>query len=131
MPELPRSWPLRLGGSTGTIHSTCSCTSPYFSLVWIEPDLGAITISPLLTGQSAGPPFRPSQLDKSWPLNSTTASEGAAPTAAPGVTCTGTGDQVSVSSGFTLGLLFEPWASASAGRTARAAINFFISGPSP
>src|SRR3569623_3528062 len=109
MPELPRSWPLRLGGSTGTIHSTCSCTSPYFSLVWIEPDLGAITISPLLTGQPAGPPFRLSQLDKSWPLNSTTASEGAAPTAAPGVTCMGTGDQDSVSSGNTMGFLLGSW----------------------
>src|SRR3569623_396525 len=101
MPELPRSWPLRLGGSTGTIHSTCSCTSPYFSLVWIEPDLGAITISPPATGQSAAPPFMPSQLDRSRPLNNTTASDGAAPTMAPGVTCTGTGDQDSVSSSFT------------------------------
>ena len=48
------------------------------------------------------------------------ASEAARPALAPGVTWTGTGDQNSVSSGFTPGLLEPPCASAKDGNSSKA-----------
>src|SRR5581483_8210844 len=123
MPLLPRSWPFRSGGNTGTIHSTCSWQSPNFCLVWMEPDLGWITISPFSTPQSAGPPLTLSQPDRSRPLNNRVASDGGWPRAAPGSTLGGTGDQNSVSSG--LGST-GACAAAAAGNRANRKISFLI-----
>src|SRR6476620_8477408 len=97
-------------------------------MVWMEPDLGWITISPFSTLQLAGPPPTLSQPDRSRPLKSEMASDGASPGLRPGATLGGTGDQNSVSSGLGKGV---GCAATVAGISAKARIKVFFMPSAP
>src|SRR4051794_19125910 len=94
-PLLPRPWLVPLGG-VGAAHSTWSWQSPYGSFVTMSPDLPTTTSSPFSTFHPASSPLVPCHFDRSFPSNSTTASEGGRPgccgvLSVPGVTTLGCG----------------------------------------
>src|SRR6516165_895349 len=90
-PLLPRSCPSPFGGD-GVDHSTWSWQSPNASLVEILPAPGETTRSPDSIFQRAGLlPSVACHFDRSVPPNNTSASDGGAPSDAPGDTTLGCG----------------------------------------